>query len=151
MELTSAEGKHEADLVCWLREAGRFDVLADPKLVFAECKSFATEALKSADFARMAALGKQFPEAALVFSVLKEEFSDKEKSLATTFLRRHAGKFHYGGYERPVLFLTGKDLYFKYGISGGDDSRYTYHETDALDEFASATQRLNLGAESQNH
>jgi hypothetical protein len=73
------------------------------------------------------------------------------KSLATTFLRRHAGKFHYGGYERPVLFLTGKDLYFKYGISGGEDGRYTYHETGALDEFASATQRLNLGAESQNH
>lgn len=150
LELTSAEEKHEADLVCWLREAGRFDVLADPKLVLAECKSFATEALKSADFARMAALSKQFPDAGLVFSVLKEDFSDNEKSLATTFLRRHAGKFQYGRYERSVIFLTGKDLYFKYGISGGDD-RYTYHETETLDEFASATQRLNLGAEIQNH
>ncbi|WP_308917452.1 hypothetical protein [Jannaschia sp. LMIT008] len=149
LELTSAEERYEADLVCWLREVGRFDVLADPKLVFAECKSFATEALKSIDFARMAALGKQFPEAALVFSVLKEEFSDNEKSLAATFLRQHAGKLQYGSYERPVIFLTGRDLYFKYGISGGDDARYTYYETDALDEFASATQRLNLGMESQ--
>lgn len=146
LELSSAVSKHEADLVCWLRERGRFDVLDDPRLVFAECKSFAAEALKPIDFSRMASLSKQFPDAALVFSVLKDGFSDNEKALAKSFLEKYAGKLSYGGYyERPVIFLTGKDLFFEYLLTGSDDARYTLDDGATLCGFASASQRLNLG------
>lgn len=145
IELSSPESNHEADLVCWFRERGKHNVLNDPKLIFAECKSFASEALKPIDFSRMASLGKQFPDAAVVFSVLKDSFSDNEKVLAKTFLKKHAGKLTYDHYERPIIFLTGKDLFFDYTLDEGDNARYAFHERETLTEFAFASQRLNLG------
>ncbi|MGB5862739.1 MAG: hypothetical protein WBG95_00400 [Sulfitobacter sp.] len=145
VELKSKNGNHESDLVCWLRERGHFQVLNDPTLVFAECKSFAAEALKPIDFKRMASLWKQFPDAALVFSVLKESFSEDELAQAKAFLKRYAGQLRYGSYERPVIFLTGKDLFFDYTLTGGDDARYSFNDENTLSEFASASQRLNLG------
>jgi hypothetical protein len=54
-------------------------------------------------------------------------------------------KYAYGSYESPVIFLTGKDLYFEYALTGGDEARYTFNDSDTLNEFASASQRLNLG------
>ncbi|WP_282093240.1 hypothetical protein, partial [Epibacterium ulvae] len=38
-----------------------------------------------------------------------------------------------------------KDLYFEYALTGGDDARYTFNDEETLTEFASASQRLNLG------
>lgn len=147
IELSSVNVNHEADLVCWLRERGRYGVHNDPKLVFAECKSFASEALKPIDFKRMASLAKSFPEAALVFAVLKDSFSAVEKELAKNFLKKNAGECIFGRYERSVLFLTGKDLFFWYSLTVGDDSRYCYRDQGTLLDFAAATQRLNLGLE----
>ena len=144
LELNSDNINHEADLVCWLRERGRLGVHNDPKLVFAECKSFASEALKQIDFKRMASLAKSFPDAALVFAVLKDDYSNAEKELAKNFLKRHAGKCCFGRYERAVVFLTGKDLFFEYSLTGYDDSRYNYNDEDSLTDFAAATHRLNL-------
>ena len=145
IEFSSEVAKHEADLVCWLREQGRFDVRRDPKLIFAECKSFAAEALKPIDFKRMATLSENFPDAAIVFSVLTDTLSEKERSLAKAFLRKHAGKLNYGRYDKSVVFLTGRDLFFDYSLNGGDDARYSYHDCETISDFASASQRLNLG------
>lgn len=144
VELEDTQGKCEADLVCWFRESGLREIHREPKLVFAECKSFASEALESRDFVKMNALARRFPDAVIVFAVLKNKFSSDEKDLLKEFLRDCGGRKLGQAYERPVIVLTGKDLFFEHFPFSGKDARYDHSETDDLSVFATATQRLNL-------
>ena len=148
LELTfKNDEKVEADLVCFHRDEGDHRALRNPKLVFAECKSFAKEALKDSDMKQMAKLAQRFPDAAFVFAVLKDNFSAKETRLLKSFINKHKGNGRWYGEHRPIITVTGKDLSFKNYLNQDEILNYSHFDTNSLAAFAHATQQRNLGIE----
>jgi hypothetical protein len=130
----------------------RFRVWAEPRLLVGEAKSFGDEVLDDEDFARLTRLGEALPDAALVVSVLKDQFSDKEKKQLAKLVR-WAARTSSGWDPRIVILLTGVELFAPYNIEAtwkerGEpyaklaNQRYYF---DTVADFAAATQMLHLG------
>jgi len=92
--------------------------------------------------------------AAIVISVLKDNFSDQEKELISEFVLwdRKAGVPKRE--RRTIILMTGTELFADFSIQntwkdlGGVYEKYSnYHSTNSLESFANATQEIYLGVE----
>jgi hypothetical protein len=153
LDLTFADGtKAEIDFAMWLGGEERFGVLAEPQLLVGEAKSFGDEVLGDEDYSKLKRIGTALPTAALVVSVLKDQFSDKETEQLTKLVHWAARSSH--GWEvRTVLLLTGVELFAPFSIESAWKDRgepyvkfaeHRYH-FDSIAGFAEATQKLHLG------
>ena len=144
----------EIDFTFWYQRHEMFDLTEEPVLVFGEAKSFAVEAFKQDDFARMWKLAKNFPGAFLVFATLKDELNEVEKG--------EIGRLATWGRERlpdhrpraPVIVLTGVELFSDWYIEqswkdlGGLRAKFVdpgYVRLDNLWTLAELTQQIYLG------
>ena len=85
------------------------------ELVFAECKTY--NDFEEKDVKRMIDLGKEFPEAVLVFATLKEGLSDDEKKILLPMVNDSRKNWVSGNPFHPVLILTGTELFWQSGLS----------------------------------
>ena len=152
----------EADLALFFQES-RF-LYPKTELIFVECKTF--KSFEEDDIERMINLGKQFPQAVLVFATLKESLSDDEKKLLKDVVncsrenRKNKRPFN------PIMVLTGTELisdtHFTLNWENTADIRGTFvHNIDPnidfavgpriLLEFCEITQQIYLDMESSDH
>ena len=105
--------KIEADLALFFQVPG----LVNPnyELIFAECKTF--NDFQKRDVDRMKDLGKEFPDAVLVFATLKEDLSDNEKKILLPMVNDSRRNWVSGNPFNPVLILTGTELFWQSGLS----------------------------------
>ena len=152
----------EADLALFFQES-RF-LYPKTELIFVECKTF--KSFEEDDIERMLDLGKQFPQAVLVFATLKESLSDDEKRLLKSVVncsrenRKNKRPFN------PIMVLTGTELisdtHFTLNWENIADIRGTFvHNIDPnidfavgpriLLEFCEITQQIYLDMEPSDH
>jgi len=97
----------EADFAMFLRPR-RFSEIAEPFVVFAECKTF--DRFKAKDISRMEQIAKRFPGAVLCFATLDQELTPEEKKSITRLARKGRQSLRTGQQVNPVLVLTGAEL-----------------------------------------
>lgn len=154
----------EADLALFFQES-RF-LYPKTELIFVECKT--CNSFEEKDTKRMLNLGRQFPQAVLVFATLKESLSDDEKRLLKGVVncsrenRKNKRPFN------PIVVLTGTELisdtHFTLNWENTVDIRRTFiHSTDSdpdidfavgpriLLEFCEVTQQIYLDMEASDH
>jgi len=73
--------KAEVDFAAWLGPDSAWWAPKYPEFFIGEAKSFAGEAIKKKDIDQLKLVAKKLPSAGLIISVLKEEYSTKEKRL----------------------------------------------------------------------
>ena len=141
----------EADYVgWWTREtSGAF---RDPELVIGEAKSFGEgELIKKSDVTKLTMLARNFPGSTIVVSVLRDDFTKKEKklleSLASICRKPDSG----GGMANPLVLLTGRELFFDFSLPetwkklGSPYEQFANYEcTRDLRSLAEATQAIHL-------
>lgn len=121
------------------------------RLVFAECKSH--QLFSRRDLVRMRNLGKEFPEAILVFGTLKADLSSGEKNRIASLVRRSRMRRRLNKPFNIVLILTANEMFAGFGISERWSNLSEKHKalkdlaTRGIDELAEATQQLYLGTE----
>ncbi len=105
--------KLEADLALFFQVPG----LVNPnyELIFAECKTF--NDFQKRDVDRMKDLGKEFPDAVLVFATLKGDLSDNEKKILFPMVNDSRKNWMSGNPFNPVLILTGTELFWQSDLS----------------------------------
>lgn len=152
----------EVDLALFFQES-RF-LYPKTELIFVECKTF--KSFEEKDTKRMLDLGKQFPQAVLVFATLKESLNDDEKRLLRDVVncsrenRKNKRPFN------PIMVLTGTELisdtHFILNWENTADIRGTFaHNIDPdidfsvgpriLLEFCDIMQQIYLDMEPLNH
>ena len=144
----------EADLALFFQES-RF-LYPKTELIFVECKTF--NSFEEKDTERMLNLGKQFPDAFLVFATLKESLNEDEKEI----LRKVANYSQENRKNKcpfnPIMILTGTELIsdtlFELSWESADDIRRTFakkHNFEAgprfLLDFCNVTQQVYLDME----
>ncbi|MCL4850121.1 MAG: hypothetical protein KJZ78_01915, partial [Bryobacteraceae bacterium] len=97
----------EADFAMFLRPR-RFSQIAEPFVVFAECKTF--DRFKAKDISRMDQIAKRFPGAVLCFATLNQELTPEEKKSITRIARKGRQSLRTGQQVHPVLVLTKAEL-----------------------------------------
>lgn len=107
----------EIDFVLWRQEARLFQESPEPSIVFGEAKSFAAEAFSSRVISNLKGLGQRFPGCFLVASVMKKEFSRKEKQLLMQLAMWGRTPGADGMPRSPLIVLTGNELFFDWSLS----------------------------------
>lgn len=97
----------EADFAMFLRPR-RFSRIAEPFVVFAECKTF--DRFKAKDIFRMEEIAKRFPGALLCFATLNRELTADEKKGISRLARKGRHRLRTGQQVNPILVLTGAEL-----------------------------------------
>jgi hypothetical protein len=112
-ELTYPDKKIiEADYLLWIQQTSAFESNSQARLIFGESKSFAKEAIGIKDIQAMKELAVRHPGAVLVFSVLKNKLSHKEKTrLAKLALWGRELDKKAGVQRATVIVLTGLELF----------------------------------------
>lgn len=162
-ELTYASGLHfaglgsapiEVDFTCWYRRRTMFGRYEEPVLLFGEAKSFAEEGFKSTDIDRMTKVAQEFPGAFIVFATLKDELSEREKSLIGEVAMRGRERLDTGFPRSSVIVLTGTELFSAWNLDhawkekGGRHAQFVQPGAVRLDNLwtlAELTQQLYLG------
>lgn len=142
----------EADFVAW-RRSEKFGVHILPELVIGETKSLGRgELIKRKDLRKLRDIGQKLPGAAMVVSVLRDEFTATEKDLLRSFVKWGRRQDDYGRPTNPVILLTAHELFFEHLISATWKSLgqpyeafADYYNTKNLHNFADATQKIYLG------
>lgn len=124
----------------------------EPRLVIGETKSFGSgELITSRDLARLKIVGEKIPGAVILVSVLREDFTSKEKSILTPFVKWGRRPDKEGKPTNPVVLLTGRELFFDHLLGptwksfGGRYEEFSdYEHTEDLDAVADATQQIQL-------
>jgi hypothetical protein len=154
LELVSdAIPKMEVDFAGWYRRRRLFGRHDEPDLFFGEAKSFGSECFKQADVDRMAQLATSFPEAFIIFAMLKDDLSEKEKSsIGQLALRlRELPEGRQG--QSKIIVLTGVELFADWRIEhtwekiGGKHAEFAksrHGHLDYLQTLADVTQQLYL-------
>ena len=152
----------EADLALFFQES-RF-LYPKTELIFVECKTF--KSFEEKDTKRMLDLGKQFPQAVLVFATLKESLSDDEKRLLKDVVNCSRENRKNKRLFNPIMVLTGTELisdtHFTLNWENTADIRGTFaHNIDPdidfsvgpriLLEFCDITQQIYLDMEPSDH
>ncbi len=122
MNLIVDKKRMEIDFVLWRQENRLFQESQEPSIVLGEAKSFAAEAFSSKVILNLKGLGQRFPGCFLVASVMKKEFSKKEKQflMQLAMWGRTPGKD--GMPRSPLIVLTGNELFFDWRL------RHTWEE-----------------------
>ncbi|MFA6187827.1 MAG: hypothetical protein WC680_00955 [Sulfuricurvum sp.] len=116
-ELTLKSGeKAEADFILWTQKQEVLGLNNASNIVFGEAKSFAQDAFKDLDIAKMKLLGETFPKSILVFATMKEyeDFSIDEINRLKKFAEWGRG---YNSKNKEIrahiMILTGLELFIE--------------------------------------
>lgn len=115
LTLPSSE-KVEADFILWTQRQEILKFNDPTNIVFGEAKSFAKDAFKDSDIAKMKLLAKAFPKSILVFATMKEyeDFSSDEISRLKKLAEWGRG---YDNKNREIrahiMILTGLELFIE--------------------------------------
>ncbi len=148
------ERPFEVDFTFWYQRRAMFDLEDEPVLVFGEAKSFADEAFKEEDVARMRNLANKFPGAVIVFAALKDDLSDAEKAEIGRLAMWGRERLSDGRPRSPVIVLTGVELFASWTIAkswkdiGGQRAKVAepaHVRLDNLWTLADLTQQVYLG------
>jgi hypothetical protein len=138
----------EADFMMFYRGSAFWE--SEIEWIFGECKTF--NAFKQEDIDRMQVVADHFPNGVIVFSTLRDQFSQEEKDILTPFVERCRA---YGKLDRPrnpVLLLTGTELFAGslfgpprcWGEKGGRFAAYANISVGSLLALCEITQSLYL-------
>ena len=141
----------EVDYVAWIGKRSFLEV-HPPELVVGEAKSFARKNLiEPNDLAKLRSVGKKLPGAAIVISVMREEFNAREKDRLRAFAKWARRRDENGNATNPLILLTGVELFRELDLmstwngQGGPHAELaTYENTHDLRKLAEATQALYL-------
>ena len=146
--------QREVDFIAWRADdrLGR-DNRRPPQLIVGEAKSLAQgESITARDLAKLKSVAVKLPDAAVVISVLREDFTHAEKQLLEKFVNWGRRVNVYGQPTNPVVLLTAHELTMDYLLSatwkdlGGAHARFAdYQHTRTLLNLADATQQIYLG------
>jgi hypothetical protein len=139
----------EADLTCLYRPSSWQRTQA--YLVHAECKSF--NRFDRKDLARINALARAFPGAALIFSTMRSELGAEEVRMLSSLTLTERRKRLRGRPYSPIIVLTATEIFSLHGApmcwrdKGGlyKNLSETHENIAELPQLADATQRLYLG------
>jgi hypothetical protein len=146
--------QREVDFVAW-RGDDRLarDSRRPPQLIVGEAKSLAQgELITARDLAKLKSVAAKLPDAAVVISVLREDFTRAEKQLLKKFVNWGRRVNVHGESTNPVVLLTAHELTMDYLLSatwkelGGAHARFAdFERTRTLLNLADATQQIYLG------
>ena len=149
--------EREIDFAFWYRKERMLDQKSEPRFVVGEAKSFAEEAIEKGDLEALQAVAKELPGTVLVVSVLKENFSEKEKQLLEKLVRWGWVSVE-GRMRAPVIMLTGVELFANWTVQTSWQQKGAPYPADAqmsvfsdLELFAMETQRIHLGLDYPSH
>ena len=123
-------------------------------LIFGEAKNFAAKSFKSADIERMAKVAEKSPGAFIVFTTLKDELTDAEKSSIEELAMQGRARLENGQPLSSVIVATGTELFAAWHLGhawkdkGGQHARFAEPASVRLDDLwtlAELTQQLYLG------
>ena len=143
----------EADYIVWYEEES-MDRIRPPDLIIGEAKSLGEgDLIHRNDIARLKDLGTKFPGAILALSVLRDDFTDSEKTLLRRLVKWGRRLNAARGPTNRILLLTTNEMFQKYGILsstweelGGRHAAFAdYHHTRNLRTIADATVAIYLG------
>ena len=101
----------EVDFTLWYQRDDLFDHDEEPVLVFGKAKSFAVDSFKAKDIARMRRLAEKFPGGFLVFAMLKDALTDREKAEIAPLALWGWELLDDGRPRAPAIVLTGTELF----------------------------------------
>ena len=143
--------KAEIDFAAWLGPDSAWWALKNPEFFIGEAKSFSTQAIKKNDIDKLKQVASKLPQAGIVVSVLKDEFSLAEKKLLTSLVNWSRRRDLSNGTRRPILLLTGVELFADFSIEkewkkrGNPYVDHANHQTTkSIMELAEATQIIHL-------
>jgi hypothetical protein len=148
------ENPFEVDFTLWYQRGSTIDRDEEPSLVFGEAKSFAAEAFKNEDIARMKKLAEKFPGAFLVFATLKNDLAVSERNCIAALAKWGRQPLDTGLPRAPVIVLTGTELFANWNIKqtwkdlGNQCARLADHPSVRLGNLwtlADITQQVYLG------
>jgi hypothetical protein len=143
----------EADFVVFLRPR-IFSQIAEPFVIFGECKSF--NCFEPKDVRRMEAIASRFPGAVLCFATLNQQLTSAEKKAISRLARKGRRHLRTGQQINPVLILTKAELLGRGGLDGiaenwplrfKANARNIFFRGD-IQEICDVTQQVHLGIES---
>jgi hypothetical protein len=154
LDIVSGTSKFEIDFAGWYTEGKKFWINPSPVFVFGETKSFGSEVFKERDVQRLKGLAEKFPGSYVVFSAMKSQLADIEKSRIRKFAEWGRVPQKNGEPRAMVIVLTGIELFADYRLKqsweklGGPHAAIVAHASVHLDDLwtlAESTQRLYLG------
>jgi hypothetical protein len=107
INLAKGSDTRELDFGAWMKPLEHR--IASPELLLAECKSF--NEFKQIDVRRLVEWGASYPGAVLVFSTLRKELTESEKSLISEGIARCREYWKDDRPKNSVLILTGNELF----------------------------------------
>jgi hypothetical protein len=149
-----ADTKREIDFAFWYQKEQLVEREDRLQLVFGETKSFGREAFDERDVDTMKRLAASFPGSFFVFSTLKDELSDAEKTAIAPFAIWGRERGVDGRPRAPVIVLTGLELFASWHVEqcwkdlGGRHAAFVAHpatQLSTLQNLADFTQQLYLG------
>ena len=123
-----------------------------PELVVGEAKSFgAGDLIKQHDLAQLCRIGRRFPDAILVISVMRDEFTEGEKRILLPFVKWARRLDKRWMPSNPVILLTGVEIFFQISIGytwekkGGRHAEFAKERSwGSLRNLAESTQAIYL-------
>jgi hypothetical protein len=143
----------EADFVAFRADDRRLEGDEPPKLVIGEAKSLGLDVFTRQNLEKVKVIATKFRGSVIVFAVLRDRFTDREKKLLKTFVEWGRRGDLYDKPTNPVLLLTATELLSTDTLIAhtwkklGDPHRqFAGHEhTSTLVKFCDATQAIYLG------
>ncbi|MGH8427325.1 MAG: hypothetical protein ACRES7_04990 [Gammaproteobacteria bacterium] len=154
MNLSFDDVQREVDFVAWRGDKGLgHENRQPPQLIIGETKSLGQgELITARGLAKLKSVIAKLPDAIVVISVLREDFTSAEKQLLEKFVNWGRRVNVHGEPTNPVLLLTAHELTMDHLISatwkdlGGAHARFAdYEHTHTLLDFADTTQQIYLG------
>jgi hypothetical protein len=154
LDIVRGASKCELDFVGWYSEGKKFWIDPSPVVVFGEAKSFGTDIFKERDVQRLKSMAEVIPGSYVVFSALKKQLSDSEKSRIRKFADWGRVPQKNGEPRAMVIVLTGTELFADHHLKqtweamGGAHAAVVKHPSVHIDDLwvlADITQRLYLG------
>ena len=141
----------EADYVAWISSQSMGETL-HPELVIGEAKSLGDgDLIKLHDLTQLRRIAKKLPGATIVISVMRDEFTEGEKSMLLPFVKWTRRLDKNWEPTNPVILLTGVELFYKLNLSstwkdkGGRHAKFaSYEYRHRLRRLAEATQAIYL-------
>lgn len=152
LELNLRDGTScEVDYAAWVTNPST-DGVAPPSLVFGEAKSFGKgDLIRHRDLSQLRRVATLFPDAVIVISVMKEEFTPGELRRLLPFVKWARRSNARCLPTNPVVLLTGVELFHEIDIvstwrsKGLQYERFSdYRWIHSLHRLAEATQAIYL-------
>jgi hypothetical protein len=146
--------KFEVDFVGWYSEGEKFWLDPSPVIVFGETKSFGADIFKDRDVQRLKSMAEALPGSYVLFSAMKKQLSDDEKSRIKKFADWGRVPQKNGEPRAMVIVLTGTELFADHYLkqtwqeAGGAHAAMVSHASVHIDDLwtlADITQQLYLG------